>query len=214
MFGIIWFVIVVYIVIRCVNNTKKNGQTKPNQPRRPVQANRPGTYQTSGKWSGSQPPKTPQAPRMPQTPKAPQGQNTPRQPRKSTVSGYSQSPRPAQPKKKTENSILQKAKANAAEQFDVDTLEERGQAVTGRIPTGDEIMRDKAKERHIHSGHEMNSHSAELHNQPGIDDFDTYHLMDEVNDLIAKGYSGNLEFERDFLAEATDMLNRISSSPS
>ena len=52
-------------------------------------------------------------------------------------------------------------------------------------------------------------YEAELKNQAGVDDFDTYHLMDEVNDLIVKGYSGNLEFERDFLAEATDMLNRM-----
>lgn len=205
MFGIIWFVIVVYIVIRCVNNTKKNGQTKRDQSRRPVQANRPGTYQTGGKWSGSQQSRTPQAQR------APQPQRAPQQPKRSAASGYSQSPRPSKSQKKAENSILQKAKANAAEQFDVDTLEGRGQAVTGRVPTGDEIMRDKAKERHIHSEHEIGSHSVELHNQPGIDDFDTYHLVDEVNDLIVKGYSGNLEFERDFLAEATDMLNRISS---
>jgi hypothetical protein len=57
------------------------------------------------------------------------------------------------------------------------------------------------------------SHDTELSNQPGIDDFDTYHLMEEVNDLIVKGYDGNLEFERDFLAEATDMLNRITVTP-
>ena len=63
-------------------------------------------------------------------------------------------------------------------------------------------MKDKAKARHIHSEHES-AHEAELSNQHGVDDFDTYHLMDEVNDLIVKGYSGNLEFERDFLAEAT-----------
>ena len=51
--------------------------------------------------------------------------------------------------------------------------------------------------------------TAGLSNQHGVDDFDTYHLIDEVNDLIVKGYSGNLEFVRDFLAEATDMLNRM-----
>lgn len=185
MFGIIWFVVVLYIVIRCVNNAKKNGQTKPNVPGKPVQPNRPGAYQTTGKWS------RPQSQGVQQKPKSPQ--------------------QPKKPQKKTENSILQKAKANATEKFDVDTLEARGKAVTGRIPSADEIVRDKARDAHIHSEHEAGGHDTELHNQPGIDDFDTYHLIDEVNDLIVKGYSGNLEFVRDFLAEATDMLNRISS---
>ena len=103
---------------------------------------------------------------------------------------------------------MQKAKANASQQFDDDTLEARGSADLGRVPLGDEIMKDKAKAHHIHSEHET-AHKAELSNQLGVDDFDTYHLIDEVNDLIVKGYSGNLEFERDFLSEATDMLNRI-----
>lgn len=190
MAGIIWFVVILYIVIRCVNTTKKkSGQTKPNVPRQPVQTkrqnntqkNRGSSVQTAGKWSnpGSQTQR--QAPQ--------QKARTPQ--------------RPVQ-----ENSILQKAKANASQQFDNDALEKRGSADLNRVPLGDEIIKDKAKERHIHSEHEA-GHDTELSNRPGVDDFDTYHLMDEVNDLIVKGYSGNLEFERDFLAEATDMLNRM-----
>lgn len=35
------------------------------------------------------------------------------------------------------------------------------------------------------------------------------HLMDKVYDLMITGYNGNLEFDRDFLAEGMDMLNRI-----
>ncbi len=34
-------------------------------------------------------------------------------------------------------------------------------------------------------------------------------LMDRVYDLMVTGYSGNMQFERDFLAEGMDMLNRI-----
>lgn len=115
--------------------------------------------------------------------------------------------RTAQPPKK-ENSILQKAKENAKKQFEDDTLQARGSADLNRVPLGDEIMKDKAMARHIHSTH-TDAHDAELHNRQGVDDFDTYHLLDEVNDLMIKGYSGNLEFERDFLSEATDMLNRM-----
>ena len=195
MAGIIWFAIVLYIVIRCVNSAKKkNGQVKPNVPRQAVQTkprnntqmNRAATAQTTGKWT---------------TPASQVQRKAPQQPGRTAQQRTPQ--RPAQ-----ENSILQKAKANASQQFDDDTLEARGSAALNRVPLGDEIMKDKAKARHIHSEHEP-AHEAELSNQHGVDDFDTYHLIDEVNDLIVKGYSGNLEFERDFMSEATDMLNRM-----
>lgn len=194
MAGIIWFAVVLYIVIRCVNSAKrKNGQVKPNVPRQAVQTkprnntqmNRTATAQTTGKWTNP----ASQAQR-----KAPQ--QTGRTQQRSAG------------KSAQENSILQKAKANASQQFDDDKLEARGSADLNRVPLGDEIMKDKAKARHIHSEHEA-AHEAELSNQLGVDDFDTYHLIDEVNDLIVKGYSGNLEFERDFMSEATDMLNRM-----
>ena len=32
--------------------------------------------------------------------------------------------------------------------------------------------------------------------------------MKKIQDLMIMGYSGNLEFERDFVAEGVDMLNR------
>lgn len=38
-------------------------------------------------------------------------------------------------------------------------------------------------------------------------------LMNKVYDLMITGYSGNLEFERDFLAEGVDMLNRMQEEP-
>lgn len=188
MAGIIWLVIILYIVIKCVNASKKNAkQAKPNVPRQPVQnkrqprtqMNRTNTTINPGTWSNSAAQK--QQTRTAQKPAARHTQ---------------------------ENTILQKAKANASQQFDDDTLQARGSADLGRVPLGDDIMKDKAKARHIHSEHEAD-HGDELKNQAGVDDFDTYHLIDEVNDLIVKGYSGNLEFERDFLAEATDMLNRM-----
>lgn len=35
-------------------------------------------------------------------------------------------------------------------------------------------------------------------------------IIKKVNDLMITGYSGDLEFERDFIAEGVDMLNRFS----
>ena len=192
---IIWFVVVMYIVIRCINTSKKNAKlAKPNVPRKQemvkqitgAQMNRTNPQQRTGNWSGN----------------VQYGRSASQQSRR-TAQQQRTTRRPQQ-----ENSILQKAKANASRQFDDDTLEARGSVDINKVPLGDEIMKDKAQARHIHSEHEL-SHQAELKNQAGVDDFDTYHLIDEVNDLIVKGYSGNLKFERDFLSEATDMLKRM-----
>ena len=35
-------------------------------------------------------------------------------------------------------------------------------------------------------------------------------ILGHVNDLIVKGYSGDMEFERDFIAEGVEMLNRFT----
>ena len=35
-------------------------------------------------------------------------------------------------------------------------------------------------------------------------------IIKKVNDLIVTGYSGDMQFERDFIAEGIDMLNRFS----
>lgn len=107
-----------------------------------------------------------------------------------------------------QETILQRARANTAENFDRDALEARGPADLDRIPSGGEIAPDKDLAGHIHSPHDA-GHDAELRNLRGVDDFDTYHLMDEVNDLIVKGYSAHLEFERDFIGEAEEMLGRM-----
>ena len=38
---------------------------------------------------------------------------------------------------------------------------------------------------------------------------ETQSMFGSVEDLIAMGYSGNLEFERDFLGEGLDMINNF-----
>lgn len=214
-FGFLWLIIIVIIVMRFVNAAKENEG-------RSGQAGRRGTPVQQGKWTNA-----PAAPR----PARPAAQQMVRpaaaQPvRPAAANGgaaarpdnrrYAQPARPvssssypAKGQDNAENSILQRARANASERFDEDALRARGTPQPGSVPDGNEIVRDRAYDNHIHSVH-GEDHGTELRNQPGVDDFDTYHLADEVNDLIVKGYSGNLEFERDFLAEGIDMLNRFS----
>ena len=187
---LIWLAIIIFAVVKAVNKSKeaKTRQTPiPNRPanyRQPVQNQRPAVTQQRPLTQARQ--TTQQRPVQ----QRPTQQRTTQQ-------------RPVQ----STNSILEKAKKHAENQFSDDTGSVTGPSALGSIQTGDAIMVDKAKARHIHSEHE-NAHEAELRNQPGVDDFDTYHLIDEINDLIVKGYSGSLEFERDFIAEGVEMLNR------
>ncbi|MCI5934107.1 MAG: hypothetical protein SO019_05640 [Lachnospiraceae bacterium] len=187
---LIWLAIIIFAVVKAVNKSKeaKTRQTPiPNRPanyRQPVQNQRPAVTQQRPLTQARQ--TTQQRPVQ----QRPTQQRTTQQ-------------RPVQ----STNSILEKAKKHAENQFSDDTGSVTGPSALGSIQTGDAIMVDKAKARHIHSEHE-NAHETELRNQPGVDDFDTYHLIDEINDLIVKGYSGSLEFERDFIAEGVEMLNR------
>ena len=187
---LIWLAIIIFAVVKAVKKSKeaKTRQTPiPNRPanyRQPVQNQRPAVTQQRPLTQARQ--TTQQRPVQ----QRPTQQRTTQQ-------------RPVQ----STNSILEKAKKHAENQFSDDTGSVTGPSALGSIQTGDAIMVDKAKARHIHSEHE-NAHETELRNQPGVDDFDTYHLIDEINDLIVKGYSGSLEFERDFIAEGVEMLNR------
>lgn len=188
---LIWLAIIIFAVVKAVNKSKeaKTRQTPiPNRPanyRQPVQNQRPAVTQ-----------QRPLTQARPVAGQRPASQQRPMQ----------QRPTQQRPVQST-NSILEKAKKHAENQFSDDTESVTGPSALGSIQTGDAIMVDKAKARHIHSEHE-NAHETELRNQPGVDDFDTYHLIDEINDLIVKGYSGSLEFERDFIAEGVEMLNR------
>lgn len=91
-----------------------------------------------------------------------------------------------QPAKKTD--ILTKAKKN--------TNEEAEDVIA-------HVMRDEA--------HASECHAPEVV-MDSVADFqvEESNILGSVNELMVKGYSGNLEFERDFIAEGVEMLNRFS----
>ncbi|MDD6039495.1 MAG: hypothetical protein PUD20_11980 [bacterium] len=185
--GVIWLAVIAYIVFRCLknsaNNNKRIAANKPpmtNRSSQPVQMKRP----------------------VQSTPSA-------RPKQKSAMTAPASQPRRTAAKPQN-NSILEKAKQHAESQFNDDAVRSRKPTDLTSVPLGEEIVADKARNAHIHSEHNHESHNDELRNQHGIDDFDTYHLMDEVQDLIVKGYSGDLQFERDFVAEGMDMLGRMT----
>lgn len=83
------------------------------------------------------------------------------------------------------STILQRAKANA----DEDKVD---------------VTLHSLEESHGHSAHVAPA----LHYHPEDEILDNY--LEKIQDLIVKGYEGNLCFERDFVGEAMDMVNRFS----
>ncbi len=196
--GLIWLIVVIWIIIRVAKNTKENEKKKQAVERQPAQrqASRPNTQ--PGQRQASRP-NTQSARRQTSRPYT--------QPAKQQKPQHTHG-KHTNPQAASQPSILQKAKENAARQFEDDTNPAKARTKLGQLPVGDEIVKDKGLARHAHSEHTP-GHETDLHNQQGVDDFDTYHLMDEVYDLIVMGYSGHLEYERDFVAEGQDMLSRM-----
>ena len=81
--------------------------------------------------------------------------------------------------------ILQRAKSNAEEDKEDVTLR-------------------SLEESHGHSAHVAPA----VHNHP--EDEIPENSLEKIEDLMVKGYEGNLCFERDFVGEAMDMVNRFS----
>lgn len=81
--------------------------------------------------------------------------------------------------------ILQRAKSNAEEDKEDVTLR-------------------SLEESHGHSAHVEPA----VHNHP--EDEIPENSLEKIEDLMVKGYEGNLCFERDFVGEAMDMVNRFS----
>lgn len=73
------------------------------------------------------------------------------------------------------------------------------------------VEEDKV-DRTLHSLEAMHGHSAHvtpaIHHHP--EDELSESMLGTVEDLMVKGYEGNLCFERDFLGEAMDMVSRFS----
>lgn len=92
-------------------------------------------------------------------------------------------------------------------------------AVKNNARFADDTTQKELETMHGHSeaqqkmaqGHSRNCQT--LHNKAAdgakIIEAETQSMFGSVEDLIAMGYSGNLEFERDFLGEGLDMINNF-----
>lgn len=111
-----------------------------------------------------------------------------------------QSQRPQQRPQQSNPDIVQRAVKNNAH-FADDTTQKELETMHGHS----EAQQRMAQE------HSRNCQT--LHNKAAdgakIIEAETQSMFGSVEDLIAMGYSGNLEFERDFLGEGLDMINNF-----
>lgn len=111
-----------------------------------------------------------------------------------------QSQRPQQRPQQSNPDIVQRAVKNNA-RFADDTTQKELEAMHGHSEAQQRLAQE----------HSRNCQT--LHNKAAdgakIIEAETQSTFGSVEDLIAMGYSGNLEFERDFLGEGLDMINNF-----
>jgi len=103
--------------------------------------------------------------------------------------------RPVQRKTSASPDILSRAKENVQEN-EADMIQ---QEVHEQVCSEYRDMSHKKPDVQIHKRQSIN-----------CDDEEESDMMKRVNDLIVTGYSGEMNFDRDFVAEGIEMLNRFS----
>lgn len=102
---------------------------------------------------------------------------------------------PAQQKTAEKKDILSRAKDNVREN-EPDLIQQQMHA---------DVCRDFHETAQMSSDVAVHKKTSELCDNDEMSD-----IIKRVNDLIATGYSGDMHFERDFIAEGVDMLNRFT----
>lgn len=115
------------------------------------------------------------------------------------LDAYRQQKATAQPAEKPTN-IVERAKQNANKYEEDTTLEqlEKEHKHSERESKAEAAYVAKEREEH-----------RKLHTEP-IPPVEEESLLGSVQDLMIKGYDGNLSFERDFVGEAMDLLNSFT----
>ena len=113
---------------------------------------------------------------------------------------YQQRAQQSQRPQQSNPDIVQRAVKNNA-RFADDTTQKELEAMHGHSEAQQRLAQE----------HSRNCQT--LHNKAAdgakIIEAETQRMFGSVEDLIAMGYSGNLEFERDFLGEGLDMINNF-----
>lgn len=115
---------------------------------------------------------------------------------------YQQRPQPQMQQRPQQSNpdIVQRAVKNNA-RFADDTTQKELEAMHGHSEAQQKLAQEHS--RNCQTLHTKAADGAK------IIEAETQSMFGSVEDLIAMGYSGNLEFERDFLGEGLDMINNF-----
>ena len=209
---LIWIVVIVGIVKGFSGNDSKKTQPTQNSTQKTVQQFKSGAQKIISEISAY-------------ADAAEQGTST------GNKTSYNQSQRSynaqqnAQPKQ-------QKRQMTAAERAKLDAYRQQKAAAKSAQPTNivdrakqnankyaEDTTLEQLEKEHKHSERESKAEAAyvakereehrKLHTEP-IPPVEEESLLGSVQDLMIKGYDGNLSFERDFVGEAKDLLNSFT----
>ena len=196
---LLWFVILCVIIgSKISRENKKNQNRNLNRPQQPQMAQQQRMPQ--------QPQMARQQQRMPQQPQMARQQRMPQQPRQQQSMPQQKMPewlkssgvyRPGNDTaKKTQPDIVARAKINNDHFNEDDTLAEI-----------EKMHGHKENEPPIRIEHEAvcMTHAADADAS-----YPQESIFGSAQDLIVKGYDGNMDFDRDFIAEAMEMINNCS----
>ena len=206
MYIIIWAIILGAIFY--INKKSKNAGSKNTQPNKP----RPQQKQMRQIWNSMQntvqsgmnalnqtyqQKPQPQMQQRAQQPQRPQMQQRAQQPQRPQMQ---QRVQPQQRPQQSNPDIVQRAVKNNT-RFADDTTQKEIETMHGHSEAQQRLAQEHS--RNCQTLHTKAADGAK------IIEAETQSMFGSVEDLIAMGYSGNLEFERDFLGEGLDMINNF-----
>ena len=195
---IIWAIILGAVFY--INKKSKNAGGKNTQPNKPRPQQKKQVQQI---WNSMQNTVQSGMNALNQTyqqkpqPQRPQMQQRAQQPQRPQMQQRVQ----PQPRSQQRNpDIVQRAMKNNA-RFADDTTQKEIETMHGHSEAQQRI-----KQEHSRNCQTLHSKAAD---GAKVIEAETQSMFGSVEDLIAMGYSGNLEFERDFLGEGLDMINNF-----
>ena len=197
---IIWAIILGAIFY--INKKSKNAGSKNTQPNKPRPQQQKQMQQI---WNSMQNTVQSGMNALNQTYQQkpqPQMQQRAHQPQKPRMQQRVQQPRPQQRVQPQQSNpdIVQRAMKNNA-RFADDTTQKELETMHGHSEAQQRMAQEHS--RNCQTLHTKAADGAK------IIEAETQSMFGSVEDLIAMGYSGNLEFERDFLGEGLDMINNF-----
>lgn len=195
---IIWAIILGAVFY--INKKSKNAGGKNTQPNKPRPQQKKQVQQI---WNSMQNTvqsgmnalnQTYQQKPQPQRPQMQQRAQQPQRPQMQQRVQQQQRPQQSNP------DIVQRAVKNNA-RFADDTTQKEIEMMHGHSEAQQRI-----KQEHSRNCQTLHSKAAD---GAKVIEAETQSMFGSVEDLIAMGYSGNLEFERDFLGEGLDMINNF-----